>query len=148
MYQQRLSYLLYLLHLGLKIIHLNSTFCFARSRAFFSSCFHLACGLLKIQAFMEDGLIAQAHWDKQMDVQIYPLAFDAHVFGPRVNKTTTWPHKNQCMHPPCNTILSLHKPIQYLPLHFNVHLTLKQEPFEVQDLGLKLNLQKNLACLT
>jgi hypothetical protein len=29
-----------------------------------------------------------------MDVQIYPLAFDAHVFGPSVDETTIWLHKN------------------------------------------------------
>jgi hypothetical protein len=49
------------------------------------------------------------------------------------------------MHSPCNTFLSLHEPIHSLPLHLHVHFALEDEPFEVQDLGLELSLQKNLA---
>jgi hypothetical protein len=52
------------------------------------------------------------------------------------------------MHPPCNTILSFHEPIHYLPLHFHVHLALEEEPIETQDLGLKLSLKTNPLGLT
>jgi hypothetical protein len=66
------------------------------------------------------------------------------VFGLSFYETTTWAHKNECMHSPCNTILSLHEPIHSFPLHLHVHLALEEEPLEVQDLGLELSLQKNL----
>jgi hypothetical protein len=46
------------------------------------------------------------------------------------------------MHPPCNTILSLHELIHSLPLHFHVYFALEEEPIEAQDLGLKLSLKK------
>ncbi len=50
------------------------------------------------------------------------------------------------MHSHYHTLLNLHEPIHSLPLHrLHVHLTLEEEPFEVQDLGLEQNLQKNLA---
>jgi hypothetical protein len=49
------------------------------------------------------------------------------------------------MHSPCNTLLNVHEPIHSFPLHFQVHLVLEEEPIEMQDLGLELSLQKNLA---
>jgi hypothetical protein len=47
------------------------------------------------------------------------------------------------MHSPCNTLLNFREHIHFLPLHLHVHLALEEEPFEVQDLGLGLSLQKN-----
>jgi hypothetical protein len=31
---------------------------------------------------------------RPLDVEIYLVAFEGHVFGPSVYETTTWPHKN------------------------------------------------------
>ncbi len=42
-----------------------------------------------------------------------------------------WPCKNQCMHPPCNTILSLHELIHCFPLHIHIHFELREEPLKV-----------------
>jgi hypothetical protein len=50
---------------------------------------------------------------------------------------------NACMHSPCNTVLSFHEPIHFLPLHFHAHFALEEDAFEAHDLGLELNLQKN-----
>jgi hypothetical protein len=49
------------------------------------------------------------------------------------------------MYSPCNTLLNLHKPIHFLPLHLHVHLALEEELLEAHDLGLEQSLQKNLA---
>jgi hypothetical protein len=65
-----------------------------------------------------------------MDAQIYPIAFEGHLFGPNVYKAATWLHKNYCMHSLYSMLLSLHEPIHSLPLHLHVHLALDEEPFE------------------
>jgi hypothetical protein len=49
------------------------------------------------------------------------------------------------MHSSYNTLLSLHEPIHFLALHLHAHFALEEEPFEAQNLGLELNIQKNPA---
>jgi len=66
-----------------------------------------------------------------MDALIFLLTFEGNVFVPSADRTTIWPHKNECMHPPCKNILNLFEPIHS---HFRSHLELEAEPFEVQDL--------------
>jgi hypothetical protein len=66
--------------------HFNSTFFFTLSRAFFPFCFCLACGLLKIQAFITWWFCCLGPPTQEKDDQICLPTCEARVCCPNVDK--------------------------------------------------------------